>query len=139
MIEKVKALINSQKTARVISEANSVYVTKPFLFGCQLEYKLFGNYIFIKNSTENKSSLSKRKFTNFKDSLKGQVNWNLKDEIFDSIADDVQYNREFNIVITLIPENSWDMLLKTIRIAEKTTKDIVVQRKMLINTFEEIK
>lgn len=135
MINKVKTLINSQKTARAISEANSHYTTKPFLFGSQLEYKLFGNYIFIKYSQENKLKLAKLKFSNIKESLAKQVKWNLKDEIFDSIASDVQYNKEFNIIITLIPENIWDNLIKTIKIAEKTTKDINTQRNLIINTF----
>ena len=138
MIDKLKNVMVDRKTISLLSEANNQYTVKPFLFGCQIDYRLFGNYIFIKNSVENKTTLSKRKFLNFKESLSKQVKWNLKDEIFDNIASDVQYNQEFNIVITMIPESIWESLNKTINIAEKTTKDINVQRKLIINTFSEM-
>ena len=139
MINKIKNLVVNQKTSRILNEANAEYITKPFLFGSQLENRVFGNYIFVKNSQENKECLKKRKFSDFKETLSKQVTWNLKDEIFDNIAENVQYNKEFNIIIALVPESIWEMLNKSINIAEKTTKDIVVQRKIIINTFAELK
>lgn len=62
MIDKIKNLVVNQKTSRILNEANAEYITKPFLFGSQLENRVFGNYIFVKNSQENKECLKKRKF-----------------------------------------------------------------------------
>lgn len=138
MIDKIKNVVVNQKTARMLVEANPEYVVKPFLFGAQLENRIFGNYIFVKNSTENKESLKARKFLDFKEVISTQVKWNIKDEIFDTIADNVQYNKEFNIIIAMIPDKIWSMLNKSINIAEKTTKDINTQRKIIINTFNEL-
>lgn len=138
MIDKIKNTVVNQKTARMLAESNSEYIVKPFLFGAQIENRVFGNYIFVKNSPENKESLRTRKFLDFKEVLSKQVKWNLKDEIFDSIANDVQYNKEFNIIIALVPDKIWGILNKSINIAEKTTKDINTQRKIIINTFNEL-
>lgn len=138
MIDKIKNTVVNQKTARMLAESNSEYIVKPFLFGAQIENRVFGNYIFVKNSPENKESLRTRKFLDFKEVLSKQVKWNLKDEIFDNIANDVQYNKEFNIIIALVPDKIWGILNKSINIAEKTTKDINTQRKIIINTFNEL-
>lgn len=130
--------MTSQKTFRLLSEANAEYIVKPFLFGTQIENRIFGNYIFVKDSPENNASLKIRKFNNFKETLAKQVNINIKDEIFDTIANNVQYNKEFNIIIAMVPDKIWGTLNKSINIAEKTTKDINTQRKIIINTFNEL-
>jgi CTP-dependent riboflavin kinase len=138
MLEKIKSVMTSQKTFRLLSEANAEYIVKPFLFGTQIENRIFGNYIFVKDSPENNASLKIRKFNNFKETLAKQVNINIKDEIFDTIANNVQYNKEFNIIIAMVPDKIWGTLNKSINIAEKTTKDINTQRKIIINTFNEL-
>lgn len=138
MIGKIKNLFEARKMLRAIDTANDNYVIKPFLHGCQLENRRFGNYIFIKNSASNKTALEKRNFQDFKQTVLKNVSYELNDEIFDVVGDNIQYNKKYNIIITMVSEKIWDTLNTAINIAEKTTSDVETQRLITINVFKEL-
>lgn len=138
MIKKIKSLLESRNTYKLVSQANDYHVVKPFLHGTQIENRRFGNYIFIKNSSTNKVALERRNFQDFKETILKNVTWQLDDEIFDITAENIQYNKKYNILIAMVPEKIWDTLNTSINIAEKTTQDNITQRLIAINAFKEL-
>lgn len=138
MFNKIKNLFEARKMLKSVTEANDYHVIKPFLLGCQLENRRFGNYIFIKNSETNKNALQKRNFQDFKETVLKHLSYELNDEIFDVVGDNVQYNKKYNILITMVSEKIWDTLNTAINIAEKTTNDSETQRLITINVFKEL-
>jgi hypothetical protein len=138
MIEKIKFFFESRKTYNLVSKANDYNVIKPFLHGTLIENRRFGKYIFVKNSNTNKLALEKRNFKDFKEIISNNVDWGLNDEIFDIVADTIQYNTKYNIMIAMVPEKIWDILNIAINIAENTTQDIPSQRSITINACREL-
>lgn len=137
-MNKFKSFFEKRKTIKQISQANDYYTIKPFLHGCQMENRRFANYIFVKNSATNTSTLEARNFKNLKESVTKDLDWNIEDELFDIVADNIQYNKKYNILITMVPEKLWATLNTAINIAEKTTDDVTTQRQITINTVKEL-
>jgi hypothetical protein len=137
MIEKLKQHIESRKTFKLIAQANEYSTIKPFLYGCQIEYRRLGKYIFIKNSSVNQTALKGRAFNDFSEAILKHVNWQLDDPIFE-IGDNILYNEKYNIVVTMIGEKIWNILNTSVNIAEKTSSDLELQRKIVLNAFDEL-
>ena len=133
-MQKIKHYFESRKIFKEIKEANNYHVIKPFLHGSQLEYRRFGNYVFLKDSKDNQEALAKRNFSDFKESVQKHVNWELSDEVLD-FGTSILYNKKYNIMLAMIPEQSWTTLNTAVSIAEKTTTNIETQREILINAY----
>lgn len=137
MIGKFKQHIESRKTFKLIAQANEYNTIKPFLYGCQIEYRRLGKYIFIKNSAVNQTALKGRAFNDFSEAILKHVNWQLDDQIFE-IGENILYNEKYNIVVTMIGEKIWNILNTSVNIAEKTSSDLELQRKIVLNAFMEL-
>jgi hypothetical protein len=133
-MQKIKHYFESRKIFKEIKEANNYHVIKPFLHGSQLEYRRFGNYVFLKDSKDNQEALAKRNFSDFKESVQKHVNWELSDEVLD-FGESILYNKKYNIMLVMVPEKKWDTLNTSVTIAEKTDSGIEVQRNVLINVY----
>lgn len=134
MLEKIKQYIQSRNTLKAVKHANEYNVIKPFLHGSQLEYRRFGNYLFLKDSKENHEALIKRDFANFKTSIEQHVNWELQDTVLE-FGESVLYNKKYNIMVVMIKEDCWNKLNTSVDIAKKTETDIQIQRDILINAY----
>jgi hypothetical protein len=133
-MQKIKHYFESRKIFKEIKEANNYHVIKPFLHGSQLEYRRFGNYVFLKDSKDNQEALAKRNFSDFKESVQKHVNWELSDEVLD-FGESILYNKKYNIMLVMVPEKKWNTLNTSVTIAEKTDSGIEVQRNVLINVY----
>ena len=133
-MQKIKHYFESRKIFKEIKEANNYHVIKPFLHGSQLEYRRFGNYVFLKDSKDNQEALAKRNFSDFKESVQKHVNWELNDEVLD-FGESILYNKKYNIMLVMVPEKKWNTLNTSVTIAEKTDSGIEVQRNVLVNVY----
>lgn len=138
MLNKFKHAMNSRSMYSKVIQANEYSVIKPFLLGCQIEYRRFADYIFVKNTVPNEKSLKERYFVNFKNTIEPTVNWQLTDSIFE-FGDDLMYNEKYNIMIVMVDENKWSTLNTAIAIAEDTKKDTTIQRDIVISAFNVLK
>ena len=135
MIARIKNMIESRSMYSKILQANEHGVIKPFLLGCQMEYRRFSTYIFAKQTSANLNLLKDRHFKEFKESVGSRVNWTLTDDIL-SFGDSVMYNEKYNIMIVLVPEKLWNTLNTSINIAENTDQDAETQRDIVISAFK---
>ena len=135
MIARIKNMIESRSMYSKVLQANEHAIIKPFLLGCQMEYRRFSNYIFAKQTNANVNLLEARKFKEFKQSVGTRVNWTLTDDVL-QFGDNVMYNEKYNIMIVLVPEKLWDTLNTSINIAENTDKDVETQRDIVISAFK---
>lgn len=138
MFGKFKHFMNSRSIYNKVNHANDYNVIKPFLLGCQIEYRRFGNYIFVKNNSVNEKSLTQRHFVDFKKTITPTVNWELNDSIID-FGDSIMYNDKYNIMIVMVQEKYWSVLNTSIDIAQDTDKDILTQRDIVISAFNTLK
>jgi hypothetical protein len=132
---KFKQMLESRTLFSKIANVNDYNTIKPFLLGCQMEYRRFGNYIFTKNNTENINTLEKRHFKDFKSAVYPRVTWELQDDLM-NFGDNIMYNEKYNIMVIMIPEKFWSILNTAINIAEKSVKDIQTQRDIVVGAFK---
>jgi hypothetical protein len=133
-MQRIKNYFESRQTLKTVKQANDYHTIKPFLHGSQLEYRRFGNYVFLKDSVGNQEALSKRNFVDFRESVQRHVNWELNDDVLD-FGTSIMYNKKYNIMLVMIPEQSWNTLNTAVTIAEKTTASIDIQREILFNAY----
>jgi len=138
MIKRVKQFMHSRAMLSKIGSANDYQVIKPFLLGCQIEYRRFGDYVFVKNTVPNEKILTDRHFSDFKKSVEAHVNWELTDSIVD-FSETILYNEKYNIMILMVNDKLWNTLNTAINIAQNTDKDISTQRDIVISAFNTLK
>lgn len=118
-------------------ESNAYIVLEPFLFGSQLENRKLGKYVFIKESTENKNQLKELNFSTVDISLSNH-DYIKSDEIFSLVSENLLYNKEFNILLSMVKENIWDTLNTCINIGDGISDDFSSKRLVTINAFMEL-
>ena len=136
-ISKIKTYINIKKNSSRIAEANAYVVLEPFLFGSQIENKKLGNYIFIKSSLENKAQLKGLNFSNVDISAANHKHIK-EDEMLTMVPENLLYNKEFNILLSMVKEDIWDILQTSINIGSNSSDDLSSKRLVTINAFMEL-
>ena len=139
MFGQIKNLIQKNRNNKRFFEANDYVTVVPFLFGAQLENRRLGRYIFTKDTDYSGQILLDREFvdistddTDFKSSILET------DALLSIVAESAMYNREFNIMLSMIHIDNWDTLNTCINIAESTSDDFDTKVKITINSLCEL-
>lgn len=139
MLNKIKKLLQRNKNSKRFFEANEYGTVVPFLFGAQIENRKLGRYIFVKDDDNTEQLLSDRDFTNITTEDKYfKSNILETDSLLSIIAESLMYNKEFNIILSLIHIDNWDTLNTCINIAEATSEDFDTKVKITINSLCEL-
>ena len=136
-ISKIKTYINIKKNSSRIAAANAYVVLEPFLFGSQIENKKLGSYIFIKSSLENKAQLKGLNFSNI-DIITANHKHIRDDEMLNMVPENLLYNKEFNILLSMVKEDIWDILQTSINIGSNSSDDLYSKRLVTLNAFMEL-
>jgi len=135
LITKIKKTMRSREAYGVLQNANG-YTVGPFLHGVQIEHRQFGSYIFVKGSAENKKVLQKRAFVDV-ESYAEEYTWSLTNPII-ALSEVVLYNEEYNILITIMPENIWATFSKALNIADNVEAVTEIKNNILLAAFREM-
>jgi len=135
MLLKVKNFIQNKKASSRIIDSNNYIVLEPFLFGAQLENRKLDKYVFVRETVDNKAQL---KGLNFLSVDIANNDYIKSDDIFTLVSENLLYNKEFNILLSMVKENIWDTLNTCINIGESSSDDFSSKRLVTVNAFMEL-